>query len=63
MNIDDKDIHAQVSLFDETLSNIFSNFIPNRTKSFTDSDPSWMTEDIKNIIKFKNNLYRQYMRH
>ena len=22
-----------------------------------------MTEDIKNKIKFKNNLYRQYMRH
>ena len=60
---DDNDIHAQVSLFNEALLNIFSNFIPNRTKTFTDSDPSWMTEDIKNKIKFKNNLYRQYMRH
>ena len=43
--------------------NIFSNFIPNRTKCFRDSDPPWMAEDIKNKIKFKNNLYRQYMRH
>ena len=30
---DGKDIHAQVALFNETLLNIFSNFIPNRKKS------------------------------
>ena len=45
---DGKDIHAQVTLFSETLLNIFSNFIPNRTKTLTDSDPPWMTEDIIN---------------
>ena len=33
---DGKDIHAQVALFNETLLNIFSNFIPSRTKTFTD---------------------------
>ena len=60
---DGKDIHAQVALFNETLLNIFSNFIPNRTKTFTGSDPPWMTEDIKNKIKLNNNLYRQYMKH
>ena len=43
--------------------NIFSNFIPNRTKTFTYSDPPWMTEDIKNKIKFKNHLYCQCMKH
>ena len=43
--------------------NIFSNFIPNRTKTFTYSDPPWMTEDIKNKIKLKNNLYCQCMKH
>ena len=60
---DGKDIHAQVALFNETLLNIFSNFIPNRTKTFTYSDPPWMTEDIKNKIKLKNNLYCQCMKH
>ena len=60
---DGKDAHAQVALFNETLFNIFSNFIPSRTKTFTDSDPSRMTEDIKNKIKLKNNLYRQCMKH
>ena len=60
---DGKDIHAQVAFFNETLLNIFSNFIPNRIKTFTDSDPPWMTKDIKNKIKLKNTFYRQYMRH
>ena len=43
--------------------NIFSNFIPNRTKTFAESDASWMTEDIKSKIKLKNKFYHQYMRH
>ena len=30
---------------------IFSNFIPNGIKTFTDSDPPGMTKDIKNKIK------------
>ena len=50
---DDKVIHAQVALF----SNL------NRRKTLTDSDPPWMTEDIKNKIKLKSKFYRQYMRH
>ena len=29
----------------------------------TDSDPPWMTKDIKNEIKLKNTSYRQCMRH
>ena len=60
---DGKDTHAQVALFNETLLNFFSNFIPRRAKIFIDSDPPWMTEDIKNKIKLKNNLYRQCMKH
>ena len=58
-----KDIHAQLALFNETLLNTFSNFIANRRKTFTNSDPPWMTKDIKNKIKLNNKLYCQYMRH
>ena len=36
---DDKDIHAEVALFNQTVLNIFSNFIPNKRKTFTDKDP------------------------
>ena len=42
--------------------NILNNFIPNRTKTFTDSEPPWMTDDNKNKIKL-NKFYLQYMRH
>ena len=31
---DGKDIHAQIAFFNETLLNIFSNFIANRIKTF-----------------------------
>ena len=42
-----KDINSQVELFNETLVHIFSNFIPNKIKTFRDSDPPWMNDDIK----------------
>ena len=56
-------VKAQVALFNETLLNIFSDFIPNIAITFTDSAPPWMIEDIKNKIKLKNKFYLQYMRH
>lgn len=46
-----KGIHTQVTLFNEILLNIFSNFIQNRTKTFSGSGPPWMPENIKNKIK------------
>ena len=46
----------------KTFQTFFSNIISNRTKTFTDHDPSWMTEDIKNKAKLKNKFY-QYMGH
>ena len=33
--------------------NIISNFIPNKKKTFRDSDPHWMNDDIKSKIKLK----------
>ena len=50
-------------LCDEILLNVFSNFIPNKIKTFTDRNPTLVTYDIKNKIKLKNKFYRQYMRH
>ena len=43
--------------------NMFSNFIPNKIKTFRDSDPPWMNDDIKNKIKLKHKLYHHYLRH
>ena len=39
-----KNVHQQVNIFNETIINIFSNFIPNELVTFDDKDPPWMTE-------------------
>ena len=58
-----EDINSQLDLFNETLMKIFSNFIPNKIKTFRDSDPRWMNDDIKSKIKIKLKLYHRYLRH
>ena len=49
-----KDVHGQVSTFNATLMNIFSNYIPNKYITVDDKDPPWMTEAIKNKIIWKS---------
>ena len=46
-----KTVNKQVSIFNETIINIFSNFVPNKLVTFDDSDPPWMSDFIKNKIK------------
>ena len=50
-------------LLNETLMNIFINFISNKIKTFRDSDPPWMNDDIKNKVKLKYKLHNRYLRH
>ena len=50
------------SIFNETLMNIFSNFIPNKYITFDDRDPPWMNDFVKSKIKFKNQLYNTYIK-
>ena len=45
-----KNVHEQVSTFNTTLMNIFSNYIPNKYITVDDKDPPWMMEAIKNKI-------------
>ena len=44
------------------LINIFSNFIPNKLVTFNDKDPPWMTEKLKGKIKWKQKVYRDYLK-
>ena len=46
-----KNVYEQVSIFNNTLMNIFSNYIPNKYITIDDRDPPWMNETIKNKIK------------
>ena len=42
-----KNVHEQVPIFDNTLINIFPNYIPKRFVIIDEKDPPWMTEKIK----------------
>lgn len=43
--------------------NVFSNFIPNKIKSFRNNNPPWMNDDIKNKVQLKSKLYHCCLRH
>ena len=56
-----KNINAQVTVFDETILNIFRNYVPNKYITCDDKDLVWMNEKIKSKIKSKNLFYKQYI--
>ena len=55
---DEKDINAQFAAFNETILNVFRNYVPNKYITVDDRDPAWMNETIKSKIKAKNILYK-----
>ena len=57
-----KTVNKQVSILNETIINIFSNFVPNKRATFNDSDPPWMNDYIKNKIKWKHQIYKTYQK-
>ena len=42
-----KNVQQQVNIFNKTIMNIFSNFVPNKLVTFDDKDLSWMTQKLK----------------
>ena len=55
-----KTVNKQVSVFNETIINIVSIFVPNKRVTFDDSDPPWMNNYIKNKINWKHEIYKTY---
>ena len=56
-----KTVNEQVHLFNDTILNVFKNFIPNKIETFDDSDPPWINEKIKNLIRLKNEMFKLYL--
>ena len=50
----DKTFRKQVSIFNETLMNIISIFIPTKLPTFDDSDSLWMNKFLKSKIDWKS---------
>ena len=53
-----KNVHQQANIFNKPIIYIFSNFIPNILVTFDDKDSPWMTEKLKEKIKWKDKVYR-----
>ena len=56
------DANDQVSVFNSTILNIVSNFIPNETITCDDCEPPWKNSFIKNLIRAKDNFYKKFVR-
>ena len=54
-------INDQVELFNNTLINIFRNFIPHESIKCSYRDPPWLNKDIKNALRHKNRIYKRYI--
>ena len=55
----DFDVNEKVSVFNDTITNIMSNFVPNEITICDDRDRPWMNRLIKNLI-YKTNLYETF---
>ena len=58
---DHNNIDSQVMTLNETILNVFRNYVPNKYITIDDKDPVWMNETIKSKIKTRNKLYKQYI--
>ena len=56
-----KDIDAQVAVFNETLLNVFRNYVSNKYVTIDDKDSVWLNETNKLKNKAKNNMYNKYI--
>ena len=54
-----KNIDSQVMTLNETILNVFRNYVPNKYITIDDKDPVWMNETIQSKIKARNKLYKQ----
>ena len=58
----DNSVQKQVSIFNETLMNILSNFTPNKLVTLDDRNTPWMNDFVKSKIKWKNQLCKIYIK-
>ena len=55
-------VEKQVNILNDTLFNIFSNFVRSKVSTVDDRDPPWINEEIKCKIKSKNKTFQQYFK-
>ena len=54
-------INEMVSLFNKTIKNILSNYIPHETITCDNKDPPCFNKNIKQLVQEKHNTYKSYI--
>ena len=54
-------VNKQVSVFNETIMSIMSNFVPNELITCDYRDPPWMNWYIKNLIAAINDFHKKFI--
>ena len=49
-------------MLNDTLFNIFLNFVRSKVITVYDRDLPWINEEIKSKIKYKNETFQQYLK-
>ena len=57
-----KGVNKQISIFNETILNIMTNFIPHETKILNDRVSHWINNKVKTMIQEKNKIYQLYLK-
>ena len=55
-------VEKQLNILNDTLFNIFSNFVRSKVITVDERDPPWINEEIKCKIKSKNKTFQQYLK-
>ena len=60
MAFQNRDFNENIKIMNETLLDIFNNFIPNKTSKFDYKKPVWMNEEIRLFLKERLKLTTKY---
>ena len=55
-------VTKKVSIFNESILNVLSNYIPHETSTCYDKDPPWFNSRIKSLLQDKSKLYKDLRR-
>ena len=55
-------IDKKISILNETIINVMSNYIPNERKVFDDQKPPWMNVETENSITAKNDVFKKHLK-
>ena len=57
-----KNIHDQLKLFDETIVNSVHNYFSNKCITCNDKNPSWLNDHINSLTIQKNEIFQKYLK-